>query len=129
MHTNAFTIDFEDWYQGIEIPIAQWQSYERRIEKGFYKVVELLARKNVKATFFTLGWIAEKYPHLVRELDAAGTSWVLTATRTKKCTTKPNRNSEKKYAEQKTLSRILLAKKLLHTALLFFLLLPGAYGH
>ena len=69
---NCFTVDFEDWYQGIEIPITQWHSYERRIEKGFYKVVELLAKQNAKATFFTLGWIAEKYPHLVKELNAAG---------------------------------------------------------
>jgi polysaccharide deacetylase family protein (PEP-CTERM system associated) len=72
MHTNAFTIDFEDWYQGIELPIAEWGKHERRIEHGFNKVVELLDKQKVKATFFTLGWIAEKYPHLIKQLAAAG---------------------------------------------------------
>ena len=72
MPASCFTVDFEDWYQGIEIPISKWNGYEPRIEKGFYKVVELLAARNAKATFFTLGWIAEKYPHLVKELDKAG---------------------------------------------------------
>lgn len=72
MQTNSFTVDFEDWYQGIELPIAEWENHERRIEHGFNKVVELLDRHQCKATFFTLGWIAEKYPHLVKQLAAAG---------------------------------------------------------
>src|SRR4051812_9155688 len=72
MQRHCFTVDFEDWYQGIEIPISQWHSYTSRIEEGFYKVVELLAKYNAKATFFTLGWVAEKYPHMVKELAAAG---------------------------------------------------------
>lgn len=70
--TNAFTVDFEDWYQGIELPFTEWHKYERRIEKGFYNVFELLQKHNVKATFFTLGWVAKEYPHLVKELAEAG---------------------------------------------------------
>lgn len=70
--TNAFTVDFEDWYHGIELPYRDWHKYERRVEKGLFKVVDLLNSKNVKATFFTLGWVAKEYPHLIKELDAAG---------------------------------------------------------
>lgn len=69
---NAFTIDFEDWYQGVELPFTDWPQYEKRVEIGFYKIMEMLEAKNVKATWFTLGWIAENYPHLIKELHAAG---------------------------------------------------------
>jgi len=72
MSNNCFTVDFEDWYQGIELPFSDWHKYERRIEKGFYRVLELLNAYNSKATFFTLGWIAETYPHLVKEVADAG---------------------------------------------------------
>lgn len=72
MSNNSFTVDFEDWYQGIELPFSDWNKYERRIEKGFYRVLELLNASNSKATFFTLGWIAETYPHLVKEVANAG---------------------------------------------------------
>lgn len=72
MQTNCFTVDFEDWYQGIELPISEWEKHERRIEHGFNKVAELLDKHNVKATFFTLGWIAEKYPHILKQLAGAG---------------------------------------------------------
>lgn len=73
-HTNkiVFSVDLEDWYQGIEIPFETWSKYEQRIEKGFYAIFELLEKYNTKATWFTLGWVAEKYPHLIRELDKAG---------------------------------------------------------
>ncbi len=70
--TNAFTVDFEDWYQGIELPYKDWGNYERRIEKGFYPVFDALQKHNVKATFFTLGWVAKEYPKLIKELAAAG---------------------------------------------------------
>ncbi len=72
MANNCFTIDFEDWYQGIELPFEKWNEHERRIERGFYKVLELLEKHNSKATFFTLGWIAENYPQLIKEIAAAG---------------------------------------------------------
>ena len=70
--SNAFTVDFEDWYQGIELPYADWNKYERRIEKGFYPVFESLQKNHVKGTFFTLGWVAKEYPKLIKELAAAG---------------------------------------------------------
>lgn len=69
---NAFTVDLEDWYHGIELPASEWGRQERRIEIGFYKIFELLERYQVKATFFVLGWVAEKYPQLIKALSSAG---------------------------------------------------------
>lgn len=70
--SNCFSVDLEDWYQGIELPFVDWNKYERRVEKGLDPLVELLDKKNMKATFFTLGWIAEKYPHIVKKLSDNG---------------------------------------------------------
>lgn len=67
---NAFTIDLEDWYHGMELPQSSWGGLERRIEHGFYTILELLQKHRVKATFFTLGLVAKEHPHLVRELAA-----------------------------------------------------------
>ncbi|MBV9216899.1 MAG: DUF3473 domain-containing protein [Acidobacteria bacterium] len=70
--TNALTIDFEDWYQGIEIPISQWGDYEDRIERSGDTVLRLLDEANVKATFFILGYVAEKFPDLVKRIEREG---------------------------------------------------------
>jgi polysaccharide deacetylase family protein (PEP-CTERM system associated) len=69
---NAFTVDFEDWYQGLEIPHTDWQGYERRIEACGRLLLRLLDERGVKATFFILGSVAEERPDLVREIAAAG---------------------------------------------------------
>jgi len=69
---NAFTIDLEDWYQGIEFPIGRWSSCSKRVEKGLYRIFSLLEEYSVKATFFSLGWIAEKYPAMIKEIAASG---------------------------------------------------------
>ena len=72
MPINCFTVDLEDWYQGIELPFDEWTNYENRIEIGLYKVLELLQDHNTKATFFTLGWVAEKYPNLIKQIHEQG---------------------------------------------------------
>lgn len=69
---NAFSIDLEDWYQGIELPFEDWKNYERRIEKGTDKILELLSQHQTKATFFILGWVAETYPDLVKKIAKEG---------------------------------------------------------
>jgi polysaccharide deacetylase family protein (PEP-CTERM system associated) len=69
---NALTIDFEDWYQGLEIPCTEWAGYEDRIERAGHRLLELLASARVRATFFVLGYVAETHPQLVREIAAAG---------------------------------------------------------
>jgi polysaccharide deacetylase family protein (PEP-CTERM system associated) len=70
--TNALTIDFEDWYQGIEIPSTRWDGFEDRIEASGRRVLAELDRAGVRATFFVLGLVAERHPGLVREIAAAG---------------------------------------------------------
>jgi polysaccharide deacetylase family protein (PEP-CTERM system associated) len=70
--TNALTIDFEDWYQGLEIPHADWSRFDDRIVQVGRRLLEILDRARVKATFFVLGFVAEKHPEIVREIAAAG---------------------------------------------------------
>src|SRR5262245_31548152 len=70
--TNALTIDFEDWYQGLEIPYKEWDRFEDRVEFAGRKLLQILEEENARATFFILGYAAEKFPALVREIKAAG---------------------------------------------------------
>jgi len=70
---NAFTIDFEDWYQGLEIhKVESWHKFESRIERNCVKLLEILKAHDVKATFFVLGFLAEKYPNLIQMIHELG---------------------------------------------------------
>lgn len=68
----AFTVDLEDWYHGLEIEISDWPKREERLRKGLDVLLSLLDKADTKATFFILGWIADRYPEVVREIDALG---------------------------------------------------------
>jgi polysaccharide deacetylase family protein (PEP-CTERM system associated) len=72
MPLNAVTIDLEDWYQGIEQPFDQWQRFEERIHVGTDRLLAILDRTGTKATFFVLGWLAEKHPDLIRRIGDLG---------------------------------------------------------
>lgn len=69
---NALTVDFEDWYQGLEIPVAQWAGFEDRLAASGRRLLEMLAGAQVRGTFFVLGGVAERHPELVREIAAGG---------------------------------------------------------
>ncbi|WP_248927321.1 DUF3473 domain-containing protein [Paenibacillus hamazuiensis] len=71
---SIFTVDVEDWYQtnGLNIEPSSWSSYEDRVYRNTMKVLELLGRFGVSATFFVLGCVAQKHPGLVREIQRAG---------------------------------------------------------
>lgn len=70
---NAFSVDLEDWYQCLEvIDISQWSNFEDRVERSTRKLLEILEEFGVRATFFVLGYVAEKFPHLVREVAECG---------------------------------------------------------
>src|SRR5690349_19561476 len=69
---NALTIDFEDWYQGLEIPYSEWEKFEDRIDFVGNKLLRILDDGKAKATFFILGYIAEKHPGIVKKIQAAG---------------------------------------------------------
>lgn len=72
--TNALTIDFEDWYQGLEIPHTQWATsgYEDRIVRVGRRLLKVFADANARATFFVLGYVADQHPEIVHEIAQAG---------------------------------------------------------
>jgi polysaccharide deacetylase family protein (PEP-CTERM system associated) len=74
--TNALTIDVEDYFQvsafAPYIRREDWPSRECRVERNVGRILAMLAGRDTKATFFTLGWIAERYPQLVRDIVAQG---------------------------------------------------------
>ena len=73
---NALSVDVEDWFQvgAFENVIARdsWDSLECRVERNSDAVLSLFDEAGVKATFFTLGWVAERYPALIRRIVDAG---------------------------------------------------------
>ena len=74
--TNALTIDVEDYFQvsafAPYIRRDEWETRECRVERNVGRILELLAEREVKATFFTLGWVAERYPQLVKRIVQGG---------------------------------------------------------
>ena len=74
--TNALTIDVEDYFQvsafAPYIERSRWADCECRIERNVHLILQMLAARKLRATFFTLGWIAERYPQLVRQIVAGG---------------------------------------------------------
>ena len=69
---NVFTVDLEDWYQGLEIDMGEWGNFEDRLWIGVNSLLDLLDEFGVCATFFALGYAAERAPELVREVHARG---------------------------------------------------------
>ena len=73
---NALSVDVEDWFQvgAFERTIARadWDGLELRVEANTDAVLDLFAESGVKATFFTLGWVADRCPALMRRIVAAG---------------------------------------------------------
>lgn len=73
---NAMSIDVEDWFQVSAfspcIDRNDWDSLPCRIERNVDLVLATLAAHRVEATFFTLGWIAERYPQCIRSIVAGG---------------------------------------------------------
>ena len=69
---NAFTVDLEDWHQGLEIDIDEWNRFTPRVERGLAVLLELLEEANVRATFFVLGYQAERTPELIRNVASRG---------------------------------------------------------
>jgi polysaccharide deacetylase family protein (PEP-CTERM system associated) len=73
---NAMTIDVEDYFQvsafAPHIARDSWPTRECRVEANIERILAILADGKVKATFFTLGWIAERYPAMVKRIVAGG---------------------------------------------------------
>ncbi len=69
---NALTVDLEDWYQGIEQPFDTWGLFENRLHIGVDRLLDILEQTGTRATFFVLGWIAEKHPEVLKRIAAQG---------------------------------------------------------
>ena len=74
--TNALTVDVEDYFQvqalAPAVPREGWEGMERRVEANTDRLLAIFARAGVTATFFTLGWVAERHPALVRRIVTGG---------------------------------------------------------
>lgn len=73
---NALTIDVEDYFQVANfikvIDFSAWDSYQCRVEGNTLHVLKVLNEFKVKATFFILGWVAERYPKLIENIHHEG---------------------------------------------------------
>ncbi len=73
---HALSVDVEDWFQvgAFEKVIDRddWDSLSSRVERNTDAVLALFAESGVKATFFTLGWVAQRYPALIRRIVEQG---------------------------------------------------------
>jgi polysaccharide deacetylase family protein (PEP-CTERM system associated) len=73
---NAMSVDVEDWFQvqafARTIRREAWEALDRRVEANTDRILERFAAHGVRATFFTLGWVAERHPALIRRIVAGG---------------------------------------------------------
>ena len=73
---NAMSVDIEDWFQvgAFETVVdrADWDQLEHRVENNSRAVLSLFDEAGIKATFFVLGWVAERYPALMLQIASAG---------------------------------------------------------
>ena len=74
--TNGLSVDVEDWFQvgAFEnvIERADWDGLADRVESNCAAILDMFAEADVQATFFTLGWVAQRHPALMRRISAAG---------------------------------------------------------
>jgi polysaccharide deacetylase family protein (PEP-CTERM system associated) len=73
---NAMTVDVEDFFHvsAFESVISpsQWNDYQPRVDTNTRRLLDLFAKKGIKSTFFVLGWVAERYPDLIKEIHSQG---------------------------------------------------------
>lgn len=73
---NALTVDVEDWFHVLAlskvVDRAGWDDIPLRVESSTQRLLDLFDRHGIKATFFVLGWVAQRRPQLVRRIQAAG---------------------------------------------------------
>lgn len=69
---NALTIDLEDWHQGLQVPMDAWSRYEDRVAPATERLLGILREADAHATFFVLGYVAERHPEVIRRVAEAG---------------------------------------------------------
>jgi peptidoglycan/xylan/chitin deacetylase (PgdA/CDA1 family) len=73
---NALSIDLEDWFCVHNLAGAinrdDWDKCDLRVRRNTTRILDLLDEKKVKATFFVLGWVADRAPDLIQEVERRG---------------------------------------------------------
>lgn len=73
---HFFTVDVEEYFQVVALapyaPADRWESFESRVEASVDALLALMARYDALGTFFTVGWVAERHPEMMRRIVAAG---------------------------------------------------------
>ncbi len=73
---HFFTVDVEEYFQVVALapwaPFDRWESFESRVDAQIDRLLALLARHGAHGTFFTVGWVAERHPRMIRAIAAAG---------------------------------------------------------
>lgn len=76
MQRAVFSVDVEEWFHILDVPstppLERWPTLPSRVEASFRSMLDVFAEKKVRTTLFFLAWVAERYPHLVREAVAGG---------------------------------------------------------
>jgi len=76
MQNFIFSVDVEDWFHILDVrsapPLAEWSRFPSRVEKNFSRLLDIFSEHKVQVTCFVLGWVGEKFPHLVKEAMARG---------------------------------------------------------
>ena len=73
---NGMSVDVEDYFQVSNFetlaPLNEWDKWELRVENNTNRILDIFAKFNIKATFFILGWVAEKVPSIVKTIASQG---------------------------------------------------------
>ena len=76
MQTSIFSVDVEDWFHILDVPsapvLSEWAGLPSHVEKNFRRLLDIFSDCNVQVTCFFLGWVGERFPHLVKEAAARG---------------------------------------------------------
>ena len=76
MQTSIFSVDVEDWFHILDVPsapvISEWAGLPSHVERNFRTLLDVFSDCNVQVTCFFLGWVGERFPHLVKEAVARG---------------------------------------------------------
>lgn len=72
--TNALTVDVEDYFQvaALAVPPSEWTRHELRVERNIDRLLAIFSEHQIRATFFVLGWVAERAPQVVRAIAGQG---------------------------------------------------------
>lgn len=73
--SNAFTVDLEEWFQGLTSTnplVERWPDFESRVAPATGRLLDILRAHNVRATFFVLGYVADRHPRLIEQIYSEG---------------------------------------------------------